>query len=532
MRNSKIILVKNINLDRDYINVLDYTTEQMIELCNQNKVAEANDYSFIRTNRSIMTSFTYEQCLQANYIAFQNSDYSNKWFFAWIDEVNYKGDRNTELTYTIDSWSTWFDNWKAKTCFVLREHVNDDTVGTHTIQEDLNIGQIISDREQMIDNIGADSFYYFVIASNYDPSNETRYAGVGLYGNYPQGCMWFAWLVNINSPESTINDISNWLYDITVKQHANDIQNVFALPYQAFNLEDIDATSHLVKNGGGRKIDELVVLSKSLYRSFDGYTPKNNKLYTYPYSFVRITNNLGSYNDYKIENFIETNNENQVTDNMTFNVRGVPCLSYSGKITPKFYKGLASNEDESITLGKYPALSWSTDAFTNWLTQNAVNLTVSAISTAGSLASMNPSALMKAGAVSSISSGIAGIIGSVYNASMLPNTAQGNANAGDLSFSFNLARFKIMHMRPKLEYLRIIDDYFTRFGYQINRVKVPNIKGRRYWNYVEIGQSEEIGTGTVPTKFMVNINNACKKGVTIWHNHANIGNFNLDNSII
>ena len=47
--NSKIILVKNIHLDRQYINVLDYTEAQMLELCTQNMIAQANDYSFIRT---------------------------------------------------------------------------------------------------------------------------------------------------------------------------------------------------------------------------------------------------------------------------------------------------------------------------------------------------------------------------------------------------------------------------------------------------------------------------------------------------
>lgn len=72
--------------------------------------------------------------------------------------------------------------------------------------------------------------------------------------------------------------------------------------------------------------------------------------------------------------------------------------------------------------------------------------------------------------------------------------------------------------------------YFTCFGYAIKSLTVPNITGRRYWNYVEIGANEEIGYGEVPSKFMDTINNACRRGVTIWHNHANVGNFNLSNN--
>ena len=70
------------------------------------------------------------------------------------------------------------------------------------------------------------------------------------------------------------------------------------------------------------------------------------------------------------------------------------------------------------------------------------------------------------------------------------------------------------------------------FGYKICKLENPNINGRRYWNYIEIGGSEEIGTGEVPSKFMETINNACRRGVTIWHNHANVGNYNLNNDIV
>lgn len=213
-------------------------------------------------------------------------------------------------------------------------------------------------------------------------------------------------------------------------------------------------------------------------------------------------------------------------------------FGYSGKLRPKYYQGLEYNEDESIALGKYPSLSWSSDGFTNWMTQNAVNLGVNVVNTAvgsglqiaGGIARGNPIPVVSG--ITSVATNTASMIGDMFKASMGSNTAQGNANAGDVSFSQNLARFKVMHMRPKKEYLQIIDDYFTRYGYKVNRIKVPNITGRTYWNYVEIGASEDIGYGDVPSKFMEEINNACRKGITIWHNHANVGNYSLNNTIV
>ena len=527
--NSRVILSKNIKMDREYVNVLSYSEQEMVALCEQNVVVQAENFSFIRANKSIQVQFSYGQCLQANYIAFQNPDYSGKWFFAWIDEVIYKGDLNTEIKYTIDSWSTWFDKWTKKPCFVQREHTNNDAVGANTIPENLNIGQIICDFERTSTVIGAESFFWFVIASNYNPADNTRTAGVGLYADYPQGSQWFAWLVNILNPGETINEISDWVFEVTQDAQADNIQSMFALPYQAFSLSDVDAETHVVTNGKGNKLNEDITFIKSSIRQFNDYpNVKNNKLLTYPYSFIRITNNLGSYNDYKIEDFHEVDVDDNETDEVTFNAIGVPCQNYSGKLRPKNYQGILYNEDESIALGKYPTLSWSSDGFTNWMTQNALNLGVNILNTSVSGATSGK----VIGGVATVAGNTASMIGSMFQASMGSNTARGNANAGDVSFSQNLIRFKIMHMRPKLEYLQIIDDYFSRFGYATNRVKEPNITGRQNFNYVEIGSSEEIGYGEVPAIFMNNINNACRRGVTIWHNHLNLGNYNIDNNII
>lgn len=143
--NSKIILVKNINMDKQYVNVLDYSESQMLSLCQQNQVASADNYSFLRPTGTILAGFTYAQCLQANYIAFQNPDYSNKWFFAFIDDIIYKSDRSCEIKFTIDAWSTWFSYWTKKSCYVVRHHVTDDIVGRYTQPEGLELGEYICD---------------------------------------------------------------------------------------------------------------------------------------------------------------------------------------------------------------------------------------------------------------------------------------------------------------------------------------------------------------------------------------------------
>lgn len=543
--NSKILLVKNIHIDRQYTNVLSYSEAQMLELCQANLVAQADNYSFLRPTGSIMAGFTYAQCLQANYIAFQNPDYSNKWFFAWIDDVIYKGDKNTEITFTVDAWSTWFDKWQKKTCFINRQHVNDDTIGLHTIPENLDVGEVI--QESITEDVayGNDFGYWIAVASNWkikdgssgdellESNKGTQYAGITVYDNTVFGTELFLFHI---TDLSSFKDLVLLLLRTNADGHIEDVQNIFILPDVAIDQSKLQ--SHTAKVISDENTFSFYTMSYDMspekfnteinkITSFSDYTPKNNKCFVYPYNYIFVSNNQGSNNIYKYEDF---NSEKCIFENQ-FSI----AIGGSGRIVPKNYKGMATNDDEALALGKYPTCAWSSDAFTNWLTQNSVNMAVSlgltAGAIAGTIATGGATAPAIAGAVMSVAGNIGNTIGQFYQASLLPNINGGQAN-GDVIWACNRNAFSFRQMRVKTEYLKIIDDYFTRFGYALKSLAMPNITGRKYWNYVEIGANEEIGYGEVPSKYMDIINNACRKGVTIWHNHANVGNYSLNNTIV
>ena len=541
--NSKILLVKNIKMDRQYTNVLSYTEDQMLQLCQENLVAQADNYSFLRQTGSIMAGFTYSQCLQANYIAFQNPDYSNKWFFAWIDDVIYKGDKNTEITFTVDAWSIWFDKWQKKVCFINRQHVNNDTIGLHTIPENLDVGEVIQESITEDESYGNDFGYWIAVASNWkikDGSTGTealesnkgaQNSGITVYDNTVFGTQLFFFHI---TDLSSFADLVLLLLRTNADGHIEDVQNIFILPDVA--IEQSKLTQHTASVGGQNfsfytmgydltpeKFDTVI----NKITAFSDYTPKNNKCFVYPYNYLFVSNNQGSNNIFKYEDF---NTEKCIFENQ-FSI----SIGGSGRIVPKNYKGMATNDDEALALGKYPTCAWSSDAFTNWLTQNSVNMAVSLGSTAGAIAGTiatgGATAPALAGAVMSVAGNIGNTIGQFYQSSLLPNINGGQAN-GDVIWACNRNKFTFRQMRVKTEYLKIIDDYFTRFGYAVKSLAMPNITGRKYWNYVEIGASEEIGYGEVPSKFMDTINNACRRGVTIWHNHANLGNYSLNNTIV
>lgn len=567
-RTSQIIICEGINVDREYSDVLDYTEEQMVSLCREHAIASANNYSFIRkSTNTVAVDFSYADCIRANYIAFQNTDYSSKWFFGWIDEVKYISDHSVEIRYTIDAWSTWFSYWNTKSCYVLREHVNDDTIGLHTLPENLAVGEVVQEA-QFIDLSFQTSVWIGILSSWLPEDGGTgtgkQFAGINVYNKQLFGKSLLLFEYNVfydpvtGEPElpsdgSTpcLADVMEYLGITTNDGHIADVSDMFILPDGVIDQSKLELHTADRTYGQNHHYVNYYTLKWTLdgdvnyptdfpkIHSFSDYTPKNNKCFCYPYNYLLVSNNNGNQNIFKYELFSDP-------DNATFINRFALSIGCSSTVTPTNYKGMPEANDESIPLGKYPVCGWSADSYTNWLTQQAVNMPmrIANIATGGLMGGYQTNMASKqegatvSGTRMNIASNIintmnqvGSIIGDFYSASLMPNV-EGGGNTGDVNYSANKNGYVFRAMRCKTEYLKQIDDYFSRFGYVTNLVKVPNITGRRYWNYVQIGGSEIIGTGNVPEIYMDSINRACRNGTTIWHNHANIGNYNLDNVIV
>ena len=87
------------------------------------------------------------------------------------------------------------------------------------------------------------------------------------------------------------------------------------------------------------------------------------------------------------------------------------------------------------------------------------------------------------------------------------------------------------------EYAKIIDDYFTRQGYKINQIKVPNMSHRQNYNYVQIADDDNVAYPNnhnnicPPPKDIDTINKLFRRGVTMWNNHSNLGDYSVSNNI-
>lgn len=528
-RNSKIILAKNIRLDKGYKNILSYNEDAMLSLVESNKVSEASNYSFIKIgDNRISVGIPYNVCLQANYMAIQNPHYSNKWFFAFIDSIEYSSEKSTIINYTVDELSTWHDYYTPSNCFVVREHVNDDTFGLHTVPENLEYGDYIYN-EEITTTFGdrENSLICFAISDDSIISKQGQPVKRS-YGGIFSGL----WYILMKNNESAVNFIKK--VDSLAK--ADAIVAVFMVP------SDIGGLQISWGSEGSVEEDNLIEfgwlwnstnpvsfdnVDLSMNNNLDGYVPKNNKVFTHPYNALMVSNNNGQNHIYKYEDF---SNKNDIT----FGIDGSTTPGCSIKCYPLNYKNIAKNFEFSIACGKFPICSWVTDVYTNWITQNGVNVGLGIASQVVGLGASILTGNVLGGIGTGI--GIAQSLGQVKAQSMIPDQARGNTNSGDINYTLDRNNFSFYKVSIKREYAKIIDDYFSRQGYKVNTIKTPNFTGRTYWNFIQIGNEENIGYSTsdkipVPKNSMDKINDVFRQGTTIWHNHNNIGNFSLDNSI-
>ena len=186
---SKLIIASGIKLDKNYTNVLSYDTNDMLSLVESHEEYSENNYNYIDyTKNEIMANVDYSVAMRCNYIAFQNPRHGNKWYFAFIDDVKYKAPNQCIVIFTIDVWSTFFDNWSSRPCFVVREHVNDDTPGKHTVPENVTTGDYIIIGEDVAFN---DEFLNprVVMSANIDEVGDPVLARV--YNGLPSGFGYF-----------------------------------------------------------------------------------------------------------------------------------------------------------------------------------------------------------------------------------------------------------------------------------------------------------------------------------------------------
>lgn len=457
--------------------------------------------------------FTFDDVLLYNYCMYQNTSYGNRWFYAYITDVTYKSDGMSELKIKTDVFQTYqFDvTWKQS--FVEREHIAkaNDTIGANTIPENLETGEYISTKLQPTNNDFGDTCYCVSTTkkwlSSYTILNQDLPTGT-----YYQGF-------------DSIQGIYDFLERIDQNDGGASVVSVFVCPKSFFSSWGTvtDIAGNVSTNVNFTIPSTRIEITHVNYLGND-YSPKNAKLLTYPFSFLQVSNHSGTVINYHWEDFDLLSAA--ATGKYEFLLGCTLTVGCSGYVYPINYKNILNNYDEGIAFGKFPVGGWNTDSYTNWLTQNGVNIALNTatgvISTATGVLTGNPIGIAS-GTIS-----IAQTLGSVYEHSLMPPQANGNVNAGDFNFSHSWLSLEFKRISLKNEYAQIIDDYFSMYGYATHKVKIPNFNNRSNWNYIKTINCNVIGD--IPQTDLEEYRKLFDDGITLWHTTTHFLDYSQTNS--
>lgn len=566
--NSIVQLFKGINLDNRYMHTIYFANESAQNSWFSGKVTYTfQQMSYTRyTRNSIKLKADTTDIMNCTYLRFKNDRSVDKWFYAFINAVEYVNENTCLVTYEIDVMQTWFiQNGSVRPCMVLREHVDDDTFGKNLepepIGSDMYDKNFLTDASTLVDaggNTVTNVFTNFnaFVTTGGDPMQSE---------NYPTGVQG-----------TTVNGLFNYTLFLSAEiNQSSEVQALIADMYsllgswdkgeQKVDVFDITQFPTAFSPKGNVTSPKTFTKTFPIPTAIGDYTPKNKKLLAYPYNFLLVTSKNGSCGQYRWEYF-NTN----LMQNPTFKLQGSPLGGGNIICYPRIYNGVADAIDEKVVMNDFPKSAFSYDAYQAWVAnggktrlQNAeninnarmfVNISKNAANSMRDIASgmtHGGSAVLnyKSGNdVKAVTEGLQALdkvrtVGE-SNVSLIADLVeaknkiayqwkdaeyQPNIVVGTPSpvtaVAYDYLNFYFYQVHVRENEAKHLDDFLSCYGYAINRVKTPNITGRQYWNFVQT--QDCVIEGNMPSSSKEAIARIFDGGIFFWRNGDQVGNFSI-----
>ena len=535
-----------VYVDIDPANQMYFTSKTAQETFFQSKavagVAPA-DYTFIQKDDMIRVNRNADLLYNANYLMYRNTAHADRWFYAYIKEIKWISDSSSAISFETDPYQTWRWDISFRQSIVERETPPSDVVGEHLIDEGLDLGEYVS-RAEIKSGLGPLVICIATTVSSATKSGiieapwaYTKVLTDGKVINNVYSASEILWYPNDAGGRFNVNE---WLKDITDAGASDAITAVYMCPEIAVRSEEVIALKATERWSGYIKDVSMGARPTSV----DNYIPKNKKLLSYPYCLVYVHNGNGSSAAYDIDEFkdLATGVPIPPTFELYGNINPMPQF----KLIPEKYKGVSLHVDEAINLQNFPMCSYPIDGYKAWSAQNGTSAMIGVAGGAASAAagvglaanSMVAGAALGPGGVLA-GAGVTGVmaISGVTNAaqslaklkeaSLHPDQAQGSATSGSVNASFNGNDFYLCYKTIRHEWAKMLDDYFTMYGYKVNKLKVPSFGCRTKWYYCKLINPNI--TGGIPAPELGKLKQMFENGITLWNNHADIGQYHLAN---
>lgn len=590
--NSTIYLLGGINWTPAYTDAVYFNNKTVQLNYMKNKIKRKfESQSYQRHSKNVLRILASADSLyDCNYLMFQNRFRSgtlgDKWFYAFIIDIEYVNENTADVYYEIDVIQTWFWDLKLGQCFVEREIPTSDKLFENLVPENFELGEyavqheeffnLMNPHENPTDPNRIDRSFTILLTAltdkdgNYPESSgeywttddEIHFTSAYVCNGIPSGLMYFHRKIRIQGGVVNLGDIESFLILIEGYNKngiADNIVNIQIVP--DFIVENALGNYPNERPNTFQPFATKVIGGYFLPTEFHDnarntvYIPKNQKLYSYPYMQLLVSNGSGNIGEFRFENFADAESA-PIKFQMSGNVAGTPTVM----ITPLNHKGMKADYDASILLTNFPPIAVMNDTYKAYMAQNKASLNTQVLSNiidsgfnligginqaragvGNAITSlMGRNANVQAGyqaeqgglkavkSVVDIGTTIASAIAQVEGHRAAPKTVANLSQSDTISLIINHCGFTFYTLGIKPEMAKIIDDYFSAYGYAQHKFKKPNIIARTYWGYTKTKGCELIGS--CPEGIKAQIAAIFDNGIRFWNSNEIIGNYSLDNS--
>jgi len=499
-------LCQGVQVTRDFSHTMTFPdATRQADYFRSKILMTFTEITYQRLDKSVKVPCNADLLRSVNYMMFKNENYTDKWFYAFVDSVEYLSPQASSIHFTIDPWQSYYFQITWKNCMIAREHVSVDSVALNRIDEGIDIGTVETISYESIDDL---EDLCVIVAVTKTP------AGVAVEGSFLSGVYAgtaYYYFVNDGA-------INAFLADYITSP--DSVKVIFMMPTSllgGYTYTDGDVIN--VASMGYYLSHSTTKISSG---EINGYTPINKKCYQYPYNYLEVSNQQGSVSQFAYEDW----NTAFSTTDCIFQIFGNIAPSPTVYLIPSQYKNSYLDSSEMSTLSGYPLCTWTYDAFSSWLAQHSVT---NALSVGTSILSIASGAMTKSPmAIASGVMGFAETIGGFYEKSLQANPLKGSATGGG-NISAAIQNFRLAKKAITPERMKIIDNYFTMYGYKVNRMETPNILSRDHWNYLQVSEANILGA--MPMEHMETIRSTLRNGITFWHDE-DVCNYNRSNAIV
>ena len=508
------------------------------------------NFNYIKKDNTITVPEEIDNLYNCNYIMYQNTNFGNKWFYAFIDRMVWASNGSTRLYVSTDAIQTWFFDITYYQSYVDRCHSDTDVAGDNIVPEDFtgagnggwyqvgsqdlkpNMLAIFSTTSGTGSPIGAQKINGIVSGSGYlsEPVDITGGTGTvnSLLNNMVQNGLANAISriqqfpskhdthITYDKHPSHIDCVSDYGLGSYTPTNKKLLSGAFLTAYISLYGQEVEFNPEYIS---GKQITFQIVVDQTtgtVGAIVRNYTSPNNA--TISVSAV-IPESTWAYNQYKNDynlhsasNAIYTSRAN-ITRSTARNTAALKTA-----IAGMQALGTTANQFSTINLGRMAI------GGVGGVVGGAANSAAAIAQSGVNVYETAQQGRIWDSGVDEISQDLTAISEN-YNAPAVGGVAQSNLYiAGQvtaLSYGFKV---------PPLDIVKRADKFLSVYGYKQSVYRTINLHARSAWTFIRTDGLN--ASGNFPDDDMNVIKRAFDNGIFFWSYTATFGNFDQSNNIV